>query len=162
MTANKRHEGLKRHASLRILSHEHHHGLVFCQRLKRTGHVEKEMIQDFARDFWDTHLKQHMEQEEEEILPVLTDKSLERKFLGEHRNIRYLFWKIDNQCGDKYEEAQELSSVLSDHIRFEERELFPFLETSIPDKLAQISSALSREATSHAFEPKFWENENKQ
>jgi hypothetical protein len=152
--------GLKRHESLIVFSHEHHHGLVFCKRLKKTGNVEKEIIQDFARDFWDKYLKKHFEEEEAQFLQILEDKTIKEKFIADHLAIQYLFWKIESPCGDKREQAMELSDTLNEHIRFEERVMFPYMEETAEKKISVINVQATGTVEAHQYSPEFWKDEN--
>lgn len=153
--------GLKRHKALINLSHEHHHGLVFCSRLKKTFNIEKEELQNFTIDFWDKYLKKHFEQEEIDLLPLINDKGIESKFLSDHLAIKNLFWIIGTPFGNKNEQALELSSTLHEHIRFEERIMFPFLEKTAAENLIVRHQVDIEEAKAHKYSPEFWKNENK-
>mgnify|MGYP000400862530 CR=1 FL=1 len=152
---------LRRTQYLTSFSHEHHHGLVFCSRLKKTAFVDKELIQDYARDFWNRYLDVHFDNEEQLLLPIVSDREIAKRFLAEHKAIRFAFWKIDTPCGDKYEQAKDLSRLLNEHIRFEERIMFPFLEKTALPELQKIITSDHGDLEAHGFLPEFWNNENK-
>ena len=55
---------IKRDQNLVILSHEHHHGLVFCTRLNKAHQTDIKTLQLFLDDFWLNDLVPHFKNEE--------------------------------------------------------------------------------------------------
>lgn len=131
-------EPLKRSVSLQPLSHEHHHALVLCRRL-RTGiamHVDELRMKRYADWFYEEHLLPHFYTEEQLIFPIL-GKTHEGvgKALFEHRRIKRLFAKEKNVI----KSLSLIEEELEKHIRFEERLLFAEIErTATPAQLAEI------------------------
>ena len=64
---------LKRVLELQPLSHDHHHGLQLCWKI-RTGFSKKiapDRIKKHTDWFFKTHLKPHFELEEKYVFPIL-------------------------------------------------------------------------------------------
>ncbi len=109
---------VKRHPALVHLSHDHHHTLVWAQRLKR-GETE-----GFA-EFFAGHVSRHFREEEERVFPLLAEFCEEppavlAEALLDHQRIRAA------------EPGPELGRLLEAHVRLEERELFALLQEVVP------------------------------
>jgi len=153
---------IKRNENLMILSHEHHHGLVFCTRLKKAHQTDAKTLQLFVDYFWLNNLVPHFTNEEKWFLHEIENNEIKEQFIAEHQQIKTLVNCIKNSTNDLIELAIELSQVLNNHIRFEERIMFPYLEKTISaNKLVEIGIALSKtEVSCNKFTPEFWKNEN--
>jgi hemerythrin-like domain-containing protein len=154
---------VKRNENLVVLSHEHHHGLVFCSRLKKANKADDQVLKSFVKEFWDNQLASHFESEESLLLPLLQDNKIAEQFLSEHDRIRKLIQAIsENQNKNVKEDALKLGILINDHIRFEERTMFPWLEKTItPNELIAIGNHLEEtEVVGHQFLPEFWNYEN--
>ena len=118
---------LKRAKELRPLSHEHHHGLTLCWKI-RTGfakNVSPERIKRYTDWFYMKYLLPHFELEEEYVFTVLRrDHELVRKAHADHRRLRRLF----NQAINIEVNLGLIEEELEAHIRFEERVLFPEIQ----------------------------------
>ncbi|MBO3115920.1 hemerythrin domain-containing protein [Winogradskyella sp. DF17] len=118
---------LKRHKALQPLSREHHFGLLLCYKI-RMGfryHIAPIRIRTYASWFYKTHLIPHFEIEETHIFPVLgNDHELVKRALTEHKSIIQLFEKNN----DDTVTLQHIEDQLEQHIRFEERVLFPEIQ----------------------------------
>lgn len=149
---------MKRNENLLIFSHEHHHGLIFCSRLLKAHKVSDKVLQDFIVDFWDNYLDEHFINEEKLFLPLLDNEELTSQFLQEHKLINELVFKIKNLETGIHAYANELSRLINDHIRFEERVFFPWLENKFSiDELNKIGKELDGiEVSEHQFPIKFW------
>lgn len=154
---------VKRNENLLVLSHEHHHGLVFCSRLKKANKADDLVLKSFVKEFWDNHLASHFESEERLLLPLLHDKEIAAQFLLEHAQIRKLIQAIsENQNKNVKKDVLKLGTLINDHIRFEERTMFTCLEKTIaPNELIDIGNQLEEtEVVGHQFLPEFWKYEN--
>lgn len=149
---------MKRNENLLIFSHEHHHGLIFCSRLQKAKQVSNSVLKAYILDFWDNYLDEHFINEEKLFLPLLKNDELTQQFLHEHKLINELVSKIKDTTEDLHSYAIELSTLINDHIRFEERVFFPWLEERFSkDELAEIGKALEKiEITEHQFSDTFW------
>lgn len=153
---------IKRSENLVVLSHEHHHGLVFCTRLKKAHQTDAKTLKLFVNNFWVNDLVPHFTNEEKWFLPEMENNEIKEQFITEHQQIKELVNRIRNSPIEVVELAIELSQVLNNHIRFEERIMFPYLEKTIAtNKLVEIGNALSNiEVSCNKFTPEFWKNEN--
>jgi len=158
----KKDKPLKRDENLVVFSHEHYHGLVFCARLKKAEKASNTILKTYILDFWENYLISHFKNEEKLFLPLFEKKQNEEikyQFLDEHQRLRNMIKKIDKSDIEVHPFAIQFSTLLNDHIRFEERKMFPWIQKNFAAKeLAQIGSALSKtEIKAHQFTPEFWE-----
>lgn len=112
-----------RHPAVVNFSREHHFGLVFCRHMKRL--IESKSDIDHIRLlfglFWDNELRQHTESEEAFAKNLSTIPALDQ-MNNDHRRLEGMFMECDDYS---FEELHELATLLEEHIRFEEKILFP-------------------------------------
>lgn len=141
---------IKRNKNIVILSREHHSGLLFCWKIRQgiKKNAEAERIQQYVSYFWKDHLYKHFN-EEETLMFLKVDDDACRKALEQHDQIRLLFKLVTNRATPiSYSLLTQLADMVDDHIRFEERELFPHLEKVLDEEqLKHIGAALEQ---SHA------------
>ena len=113
---------MKRSEALKPLSREHHQALFVCKTIKDSDSIEE--AAGVFTDFWFREGAQHFRIEEE--------------VLDDHLEIRRGAGKVI--AGDaSLAEIKLLGSVLHDHVRFEERDLFPRIESRIdPESLERL------------------------
>ena len=120
---------LKRSQQLAPLSREHHDGLLFAWKIKQ-GIENKstlEVMRNYTLWFWRYHIKPHFFQEEKILLPTMAaDHPLAVKLQEDHEHIRELILGLDAEADKRT--FIILCDLLNAHIRFEERELFAYLE----------------------------------
>lgn len=147
---------LKRHPALHHLSHDHHHGLLLCWKIRQGFklEVEPDRMKTYCEWFWGNHLQAHFEEEEKLIFPVLsTDDPMIKQAMSEHKRLRKLFstWENPEKTLGQIEEE------LEKHIRFEERVLFPVIqEKASPIQLEEIAAHGEREKFVENGEDTFW------
>lgn len=141
---------MQRHEALQNLSRDHHHGLVEARHLSRidTGEATRtpaESIEGFT-SFWQRPGggQDHFIEEETQLLPVYglygdPHHELIVRSLVEHVRIRTGILKLksmldDGELTEAYDArtVRQLGDLLHDHIRLEERELFPLVEEVLP------------------------------
>jgi hemerythrin-like domain-containing protein len=134
---------VKRHSALIPLSHDHHHGLSEARRLREAPDEDdatrQASVERFLR-FYSDETMGHFRLEEERVLPLLTDcgdpaETLVIRALLEHQRIRSMAAKVGaaHATGDADRSLmRQLAELLEHHIRFEERQLFPYLEETTP------------------------------
>jgi len=129
---------MRRSEALASLSRDHHHGLVVAQRLRRaTGESAADARAAFL-DFWHHDGNLHFRVEEEVLLPRVaarvapTDDAVVR-VLTEHVEIRRRADALE-RSGPAVDAQHELGAMLHDHIRHEERVLFPRIEAALSDE----------------------------
>lgn len=151
---------MKRNENIVPLSRDHHNGLLFSWKIRQgiNKNIETERIRKYVHYFWDDHLQKHFE-EEETILFNKIQHELCEKAYAEHTQIKGLIEEIDR--GDApLEKYILLADVLEQHIRFEERTLFPFLEKTLdPEQLSEIGTTLGplhETANTDTYPDEFW------
>lgn len=127
---------MKRAPALQPLSREHHTALTLAKACERAvqSHDEEQIAAACLRVLraFSAELEPHFQLEEQSFLPLLRDGeygSLERRAREEHQRLRAL---LDGLRQDDAEALARFGRLLSDHVRFEERELFPALEHLLP------------------------------
>ncbi|WP_281298660.1 hemerythrin domain-containing protein [Flavobacterium limnophilum] len=131
---------IKRSDSLKPLSREHHHGLLFCWKI-RTGikkKVEVSRIKKYADWFYQNYLIPHFEVEEKYVFPILgNENELIKRAVSEHGSLKRLLESTNTEFQNN---ISLISDELVDHIRFEERVLFGEIQ-----KIATAEQLLSIE-----------------
>lgn len=147
---------LKRHPALHHLSHDHHHGLLLCWKIRQGFKfgVGPERIKAYCEWFWESHLKTHFEEEETLIFPILSaDDPMIKQVLSEHKRLRKLFISWENP----EKTLGQIEEELEKHIRFEERVLFPVIQQKAsPEQLEAIAAHGAREKFVENVEDPFW------
>lgn len=135
---------IKRNEHIVILSREHHSGLLFCWKI-RTGlkmDVNAERIVRYVI-FWENYLQKHFNEEEEHLFFKVKDDEC-KKGLAQHEKIKLLIKRINSDTAKLNPGIlTQLADYVDNHIRFEERELFPHLENILDEQeLIRIGAAL--------------------
>lgn len=139
---------IRRNEHILRLSREHHFSLLFCWKIRqgvKKGIAPERMI-NYADYFRKHHAEPHFREEEEIIFDHFPDEMTLRA-VDEHIALRRLFEEIISRAGEDDEQVAGLLSSLAEkldsHVRFEERELFPYLEKKLNEKeLSRIGNAL--------------------
>lgn len=135
---------IKRSEYIMALSRDHHASLLFSWKIKEgiKKNIPLDSILKFVNFFWDQHLKEHF-REEEALLFDRVDDDLSRQAKSEHLMLEERVKQL-NRSGSQTQEYVELADLLTKHIRFEERVLFPHLEQMLPEAtLKQVGDYLS-------------------
>ncbi len=142
------------------LSREHHDGLLFVWKLRQglSHHVDTGRLRDFTAWYWKNHIKAHFFQEEKVLLPFMpAAHPLVLQLKKDHAYIRELVLTIDKDPANY--DFVSLANHLEQHIRFEERELFHYLEENLSqEQLTGIYEELEKHPVSCTTEWKdeFW------
>lgn len=163
MTTSKK--GIKRHPCLRPLSRDHLIALMGAQRLMKASkaEIELEVGLSFFETVWTNEISQHL-LDEERILPEFIKSEEDReKLFADHEKLRE-FQKRLAQRDEILEESQkelagEAGQFLDDHVRWEERYLFPSIENSNSgeeiERLLALTEAVEKQRQrSKACEPR--------
>ena len=143
---------MRRHQALVPLSHDHHHGLAQARRLRRAGdEADPERLLQAASGFVDFFAREgagHFRDEEEHLFPLLADcgdraTSLLAEIAVQHAAVRSLVGQLRRSIRAGSVEAEvltRLGELLEQHIRLEERQLFPVIEEIVTyEDLAGLS-----------------------
>lgn len=149
---------IKRQKELVPLSKEHHEGLLFVWKIRqglRNG-TDHQLIADYIQWFWKADLQEHFRKEEEILAAHLPqDNRLVMQMLDEHQQLEALV-QICALVADE-DIFLQLADGLNNHIRFEERELFPFAEQAIPPGIMKaIESDLALTKSHPVWKQEFW------
>lgn len=127
---------MKRSPELTPLSHSHHKGLFAAIQLRKAEDLDSAVAA--LLEYWEVHGAEHFTIEEQVLLPAWleldrgADPELAKRVIAEHLELRVMVRRA--RRGDvSLEELQRCGDEISDHIRFEERELFPMIEAALSD-----------------------------
>lgn len=147
---------LKRHKALQPFSREHHHGLLLSWKI-RSGfnkNIDIGRIKTYTDWFFENQLIPHFEMEETHIFPLLgEDHELIKRALAEHRRLKRLFTDTENIERNLHNIEEELEQ----HIRFEERTLFPEIQkNATEEELALIEDVHDDHSFQDNLSDEFW------
>lgn len=138
---------IKRSGYLLQLSKDHHFTLLFCWKIRqglKLG-VDAERMKKYVAHFREHDMEPHFSEEEQILFAPLNTGEVQ-KAISEHQNIRQLTSRVLQLNGtDALEQLEALANMVDAHIRYEERELFPYLEKNLsPDQLQAIGHELQK------------------
>jgi hemerythrin-like domain-containing protein len=134
---------VKRHRALVPLSEDHHHELVQARRLlaaAESGDAESRLAAgaSYVAAFFEETV-QHFRREEEELFPLYTRHAgstpLLERILAEHMQLHGLARALRTDVAAEdvpAERLRELGTLLREHVRVEERELFEEIQRVVP------------------------------
>jgi iron-sulfur cluster repair protein YtfE (RIC family) len=139
---------MKRDPALTDLSRDHHQALFRAMRMKRATEEDLDEVRDDVLAFWSDHGAQHFRIEEDILLPAFATRSDPGSeavvtVLVDHVWIRE---RMDRLAQDELDltEVRELGARLEQHVRHEERVLFPLIEEALdPDALAALAQRIT-------------------
>jgi iron-sulfur cluster repair protein YtfE (RIC family) len=156
---------MKRRAELQPLSHDHYNGLVVADRVKngiaRGG--DQGEIRQYVLHFWRTALANHFQVEEDVLLPVLANpagRPLAERLREEHAELTLIIGQLVMEEGSAGDLLSRFHEQLRQHIRFEERTLFPHIERHAPPaSIEEIGRQLERDEPNVVVDwpIRFWE-----
>jgi hypothetical protein len=126
---------MKRAEALRPLSREHLGALLVAKKLREADDLAT--AASAFLDFWREDGRRHFRIEEEVLLPgwavaAEVDRAGVARMLEEHLAIRREALRLE--AGTlSLEQARALGTLLHDHVRFEERQLFAEIEDALDD-----------------------------
>ena len=136
---------MKRHPALVPLSDDHHHELVQARRLRAAadaGPDERVAAGAAYVELFFTDTVEHFRREEESVFPLYAahagpDDPLLARILREHMELHGLARSLRAEVAAddvRADTLRELGTLLHDHVRLEERELFEAIQTSVPER----------------------------
>lgn len=152
---------IKRNKNLIALSRDHHEGLLVVWKI-RQGHrfvVTNERIADFVVYAFDKHLEPHFKEEEELLFSQLKmDDELLVKATEHHVTLRKMVAELSSVEEPTSAQLKAFANLLEEHIRFEERTLFPHIEKQLPtETMNTIGTQL--ELIHSKQQPLYWKDE---
>lgn len=137
---------MKRDEALQPLSRDHHRALDVALKLRRAIDADAEPVAREFLAFWREHGALHFRVEEDVLLPAFARHGDARapevvRVLTDHVEIRRRAADLEastetTRAGD----LNALGEMLNEHVRHEERVLFPLIEESLPPgELAELA-----------------------
>ena len=153
---------IKRHQALVSFSRDHHFGLLLVWKIRQglAKAINPERITNYVLYAFDNDLRQHFSEEERLMFSKLpAGDPLRQQAENEHASIYGLVEKLRS---DKTKEAwlTQFANSLQDHIRFEERTLFTYMQEKLG--AADLETIASYDGTEAGdidarWEDLFWE-----
>ena len=146
---------MKRRPELQDLSRDHHEALAVALRLKRAGDADADEVRARLHEYLERIGDDHFDVEEELLLAPLRESEtgavMADRICAEHRELRALAAAAPDAPAAQ---LHELGGALERHVRFEEREVFPYLEQHMePAALAQLGRELSAHVSERGPRP---------
>lgn len=149
---------IKRSDEIVKLSRDHHISLLFCWKIRNgiKKNAEVSRMKNYVSYFLTDHMRPHFQEEEDFLFAPIKDEKVQRA-LNEHVVILNLTGKILNSDEPEKDDLLNLANLVDTHVRYEERILFPHLESILSaEQLAEIGRQLSDHLSKDIFEDKFW------
>ncbi len=152
---------IKRNENIAPLSRDHYQGLLFCSRIRKgvKDNLDFGRLVAYMKWFWENDMKMHFNSEEVNLF-ILTEDELTKQALSEHVIIKEKINYLSITEQPAADDFLELAKLVDNHIRFEERILFPHLEQTIPeDQIIRIGKILLNDEKNHcaiAYLDEFW------
>lgn len=152
---------MKRALELMQLSRDHHSGLLLCWKIRYglNHKISIDRIVAYLKHSFTNELEPHFKLEEEFAFILLPETHPMRlEALAQHALLR----KQVGQMGEdpvNEEMLKTFSDLLELHIRFEERQLFPLIESSTPPEALKASGELINgewEKGNSIWDDEFW------
>jgi hemerythrin-like domain-containing protein len=153
---------IKRSKHLLLISREHHFGLLFCWKIRQgiKLKIDPTRITRYVQYFWQNQLHAHFKEEE---MLIFLDKAdtLIQKAQEEHVHIENQIQKILQAANPvTHQQLNGVADAIDNHIRFEERTLFPHLEKIFTEaQLENIGAQLEEPGNAQAkdnYPDEFW------
>ncbi|WGQ09694.1 hemerythrin domain-containing protein [Pedobacter gandavensis] len=152
---------IKRTEEMKLLSRDHHFGLLFSWKIKQgiAKNIPTIRLKNYLNFFWSRHLKNHFLDEEVLLFNRFDVEEPCVRAKKDHEQIVNLIDGVNAATEGDYVVYERLVIVLNDHIRFEERVVFPHLEMVLTEStLSSIGHFLEKQH--HEFiddyQDEFW------
>jgi hemerythrin-like domain-containing protein len=152
---------IKRNEHFKKLSKDHHFSLLFCWKIRQglKKDVATERMCKYVQYFWKQHLLRHFQEEELILFAPLNDRPVQ-KAIEEHKQIRQQIENLANCSNDVRKRLAKLIDMVDEHVRYEERGLFPHLEKKLSkEQLENIGKQIQKHHPSSLqdlYEDEFW------
>jgi iron-sulfur cluster repair protein YtfE (RIC family) len=159
---------LKRSAHLTPLSRDHHNGLLLCWKIRQgiKHNIENLRIVKYLEFCFENELKEHFEQEERLVFSLVKAGDPEiRKAIEQHQELKSHIRKLTSEGEIDEALLARFADHLEQHIRFEERILFPYIEKNADpdsfDHAGKIIAELHSNISPLSWEDEFWVTQTK-
>lgn len=141
---------MRRDPALISLSHDHHQALFVAHKLTRASRQTAPEALTTLNAYWSSHGQTHFRAEEEILFPAYAAHAdpydaLLAKALCDHVAIRQRIQALHQAPAPDLSLESELGRLIEEHVRLEERKLFPRIEAVLAaPELAAVADALTR------------------
>ena len=118
---------------IKRLSREDYNALSIVLKIRKAIRCEADSasIASLIKKQFDLHLDHHFIEEETSLFTKLAHTDpLRIQAQKQHDHLRYLAWVCDNETSIPPTLPEEFANRLEEHIRFEERTMFPYLRNA--------------------------------
>lgn len=153
---------MKRNKNLIELSRDHHHCLLLVWKIKQglKRNIPLDELADYIIHFAGQALFPHFEEEENQVFVYLNaDDVYYKRTIKEHAELRSVIRRISIKGLTDKALLVTLVEKLEAHIRFEERELFPYIEKLLSiEQLEEIGRLISElhQPFTNTYPNEFW------
>jgi hemerythrin-like domain-containing protein len=141
---------IKRSPELTDLSRDHHEGLLLCWKIRAgiRSSIALDRIVAYVLYFFQQDLKEHFSTEENVLFSHLPDGDiLIKEAITQHEELRNIAGQLTTDTAQADMLLSRFADGLEHHIRFEERELFPYIEEKLsPTDLLKAGKHIADEA----------------
>jgi hemerythrin-like domain-containing protein len=150
---------IKRSQQLAPLSREHHEGLLMVWKIRQglKYNVPNSDIYAYVQWFWKEELQEHLKREENFLIKDLPKEDpMVQQMLKDHADIRMKMDIPEKEVDNDFLSA--LATQMEKHIRFEERELFPYIEKLLSSEMLDkvMVNLNNKRACSSQWLNEFW------
>ena len=156
---------IKRNKSLHQLSKDHHEGLLLCWKIRagQRNNIETQRVSDYILYFYENHLSSHFTQEEDILFSALPcEDNMVTEALAQHARLKKMIEYLMQEKVKDYNPLLAFADELDNHIRFEERKLFGYIEERLcPEQLIALGNRLqeTEQICAVDWKDKFWETQ---
>ena len=134
----------RRNDALIPLTHDHHHALAQARRLRDLSELSdlterRNVTNDFVNFYFGRAIRHFHEEEELFFAPLIDEPKAQElvvRAVSDHLRLHALVRAVKRQLSDGEAEPETLakiSQVLTEHVRFEEQQLFPLVEELVSE-----------------------------
>ena len=134
----------RRHDALIPLTHDHHHTLAQARRLLDASKLDddterRNLANDFVNFYFGRAIRHFHEEEELFFAPLIDEpeaRELVVRAVSDHLRLHHLVRTVTRRLSDGETDPdtlEEISQLLTQHVRFEEQELFPLVEKLVSE-----------------------------
>lgn len=152
---------INRNEHIKKLSRDHHFSLLFCWKIRQglKTDVAIERIRKYVQYFWQQHLQSHFREEEKILFAPIKDSQVHRA-INEHKYIKIQIEGLADSENNERKSLAKIADMVDEHVRYEERDLFPHLERKLSkEQLENIGNLIQKHHPSSLqdqYEDQFW------
>ena len=153
---------IKRNENILKLSKERHFSLLFCWKIRQglKAEITASRIIKYVQYFATNFLLPHFREEEVFLFAQLNDTRV-KKAVEQHKQINTLLAQLsNNKEKNSIEQLEKLANLVDEHVRYEERQLFPYMEKALTnEQLEMIGKQLNDDhplPLKNEYKDEFW------